>query len=606
MAKKKVAVILTSSCDWAYCRQLTRLAKECDLSVITSKSVFSTLAMALASGQLKGQQVLDYKSEPSYLPGLESILDNFDLVILTDRRSMASYQAARARAKSGYRLVVIEDNIKGCGHDDRSQSMVIRQELAKAVDEYWVHCKGAVTMLEAEGEDLAKVHRLRPVVADIGSGVADGEERVGARSRIVLGYFGRMTWQSGLFDLVNAIKVAHERYPVVKQSLSLLLCAQGEQLAFLGKRVDNLGLSQAVSFADPYGAHADRAFMGCDAVFYSPLEGSDLLVESAPLLLQAMRSKKPVISFRTPMTEEYLGKHRIDFTRGSLNSLAKALYKLCTAKPLLTDIVQKNFAKLDHIQQVSDIATRMKYLLMGDRKAASTSTSVDEQIESAEQKIAQKDYYNAIELLEALFAHNELRVSQRAKLLCLLGDCFTRLGDYEQALGAYAKSVELDPFGARSFVGLGTANLLLKRPELAVVQFQKALALAPDAVHANQGLGLAFQSLNQPQEALKWMEIAQKLEPLNPGIIYCIVLLSHKLDRYNVAERVLREYLQRCPHNQDFRFSLAGILAKLGRYHESGQLVGEILKHDPGHIRALALRAKILPFLQGQSRESIA
>ena len=46
----------------------------------------------------------------------------------------------------------------------------------------------------------------------------------------------------------------------------------------------------------------------------------------------------------------------------------------------------------------------------------------------------------------------------RSNLLRLIGDSFTKLGDGEAGKNAYIQAIDLDPYSAKSFIGLGTVG----------------------------------------------------------------------------------------------------------------------------------------------------
>ena len=607
MGKKNLAVILTEACDWSFLRQLVSLSECVDVNVITNATTRSLMNLAFEELPITVYEIKDYKTEPSYLPGIESVLNGFDVVILTNMSALVSYQALRLRRSARFRLVVLAQNLKTTMWEHNKNARMIQKELAKVADEFWVFDDAVGSMLISEGTPKRKVVKIRPAKRTDDSNL----ERSGATvkaERIYVGYFGRLDWDVAILDFINSIKLAKSKYPEVAKKLKFLISGQGGLSQFVANRCELLGLHADVLFADPFGFGANQAYELCDAIYYTPRESNLYLEESAPLLFNAMADGKVVLASRSPATDEYLGKHRLDFTRASMPSMAKALFKLCTAKQLTNDICKKNLMKLKQWEDRPNLSSQVQVVLNRSSTIHETSQDLEikELIQLAETRVSEREYFEAVNLIETLFANKNVSSIQKANLYRLMGDCFTQLADYDRALDCYGKSISLDEFTPKPYIGLGTIQILLERPELALIHFQKSVSLAPDNERANQGLGLTFQVLGQNREALKWMLIAQKLSPLNLSNIYSLVKICHELKEYELAEKVVKDFLRERPNNYDLKYTLAGILFKRLALRESLEVVQELLKLDPGCERTIKLKNSIEQMMKQEHSSSIA
>ena len=70
----------------------------------------------------------------------------------------------------------------------------------------------------------------------------------------------------------------------------------------------------------------------------------------------------------------------------------------------------------------------------------------------------------------------------------LLGQAYTKTGDYKSAIDALGKALALDPTQLRAYIYLGTSNLRLDNMNDADYNFKKALEYFPDSFDANIGL----------------------------------------------------------------------------------------------------------------------
>lgn len=182
---------------------------------------------------------------------------------------------------------------------------------------------------------------------------------------------------------------------------------------------------------------------------------------------------------------------------------------------------------------------------------------------------------------------------QRANLFRHIGDCFTKLGDLENGLQNYARSLEVDPYNAKTFIGLGTIALQTHNYNVAVPQFQKAVSLSPKDEMASLGLGLAFEGLGEPKEALNWTIRSCNLNIENTVALYNLVKLAYDLDQYNDAEEILGRYVGLHPNDVNMKFSLGGLAFKNGKMDVTRQLMEDILLLDPMNSRAHGLLAQV-------------
>ncbi len=122
-----------------------------------------------------------------------------------------------------------------------------------------------------------------------------------------------------------------------------------------------------------------------------------------------------------------------------------------------------------------------------------------------------------------------------------LGNIHINVGEYEQALGAYKKAIDLAPKSGRAQSNLATAYVRLSEPEKAIPHYQRSIELFEDfneKASSWHQLGIAYQMLEDDKNTLLAFERAAALDPENP--LYqddlAVILSEIPDDMLDVAE----------------------------------------------------------------------
>ena len=126
---------------------------------------------------------------------------------------------------------------------------------------------------------------------------------------------------------------------------------------------------------------------------------------------------------------------------------------------------------------------------------------------SEDQKRLLEEYGKKLEFLEAF------GVPLKPEDYLSRGDDFYQSNEYELALKAYDKAIELKPDYASAWYNRGVALGKLGRHEEALKAFDKAIELKPDYAEAWYNRGVALGKLGRHEEALKAFDKAIELKP---------------------------------------------------------------------------------------------
>jgi tetratricopeptide (TPR) repeat protein len=594
--KLKIALVYSSLPAIDEIDQFKLLYGTHDISIVTSESICGFLTQNSFFKDLTCVALPDHDENTTFLPGLEAVLTEYDIVVVKERLGLYAYQVVKAKWRNRFRLIVWIDNLTVFPAQDVDRMRTVRNEATNAADAFIVQSECARQTLLLEGIDEKRIIKISPWVE---GGIertkktrSKALEALGlSEGDLVIANLGSMEWEDGILDLVHGAKLAIDQDPSLRRRLKLVFCCIGSFAAQIRDRVISLGMDGNAIYLAP-SREATRAAIGAaDSLFYSGIEALDRTDGDPYRLVLAMTMQIPVIAPRKPIVEEFIGKHRIDFCQGSASSVAAAIKKALTAKALTNNVVAKNKSVADTLYSRETVTKQMIDMIESVQKQSQTTqrSDLDQKVLEVEAKVAGKQYLAAIDLIDSIFQLADIPTHHKSNLYRLIGDSFTKLGDSDASKSAYLQAIEHDPFSAKAYIGLGTAAMTKSQYEPAVIHFQKAITIAPQDEMANLGLGLAFQGLEELKEAGKWIIKSLEINPENTAAIFSLVKIAHERRDYSDAERALENYISRHPTDNNMIYSLAGILFSLSKFERVVELLTPIIAIDPMDSRAQSL-----------------
>ena len=239
----------------------------------------------------------------------------------------------------------------------------IRLEVTSGADGFIIQTPEARKVLELEGvssEDIfdmpvwveSKLKRTPETKAAYRTKMGFSE------SDFVISYFGQIEWEEGLSDLASACRLAIKSNPSLKDKLRVVFSGIGSYAEDLQSQFNLNGCSDLVGYILPTRVSHKALLAVSDVLYISPLLGRDRIEGEPFRYVTAMTHKIPVLSARNPVSEHYLGKHRLDFCVGSPLSLSKAIVKAYSSSTLLSNITEKNFTKLVGKEKATQLMTK--------------------------------------------------------------------------------------------------------------------------------------------------------------------------------------------------------------------------------------------------------
>ncbi len=609
--RQKLALVIGSLPSVEEIEQFKLLGDKYELNVISSESICGYLSQTSFYKDLICVVLKDHDENPSFLPGLEQVLANYDLVVVKGRLGLYSYQALKAKWRHQFRLLIWLDNLMPFASQDIDQMRTIRSEVTNAADGFIVQTQAAKHVLQAEGVEAARIYMadawVEARVERTQAARSSACQALGlSESHLIIAYFGQIEWEEGLSMLAPSAKILIDKQPSLKDRLRFVFCGIGSYAPLLKDSFSQLGLEELTAYYAPSREAFNSIMVACDAMYLASSPSRDRIEGDPSRVLLAMVHGIPLIASRTALIEEFCGKHRLDICAWSPPSLAKAIDKLRSKPAIIHNIVQKNLSscqsKFSRERAESSWVKSFDYF--AQQKVKVDETSLDHRVLEVEAQIKSRQYVAAIDLIEAIFKSESIPVHHRANLYRLVGDCFAKLGDLDSAKESYSTAADLDPYSAKIYIGLGTVGLMKESYDVAVLHFQRAVSLAPEDEMANLGLGLGFQGMQELKEAKRWIYKSLELNPTNAAGLYSLVKVAQDLQDYKLAEIALQRYLSINPNDYNYIYTLAGIYFKQQRYQETIELTTRIIEADPHDERAASLAKQAQSCLENQQAPS--
>jgi tetratricopeptide (TPR) repeat protein len=116
---------------------------------------------------------------------------------------------------------------------------------------------------------------------------------------------------------------------------------------------------------------------------------------------------------------------------------------------------------------------------------------------------------------EGLEAYKEILVHEptSAYIICNIGECYERLGEFDKAEDYYKQSLDLDPEFTDAFVGLGVLADLQSLTSVAVQYFEHAVTLEAENIDYRLLLASSLIKMGKPKEAEKQFTLVLEREP---------------------------------------------------------------------------------------------
>jgi tetratricopeptide (TPR) repeat protein len=183
--------------------------------------------------------------------------------------------------------------------------------------------------------------------------------------------------------------------------------------------------------------------------------------------------------------------------------------------------------------------------------------------------------------------------AQHYEALRDLGDCYTSVGNYNQAQRCYEKAASLGPDEPGPYIGLGVAAFQSGKLDDAEIAFRVACRLDPNCARAYAGLAMVEQQRRDFPRAFDLYMKSLELDTDNITALLGMFQVSCEMGSFAKIIYYLEVYLRMHPGDAAVMFALAALYLKDGQPGRSKTLLLDVLAREPANRDAANLLEEV-------------
>lgn len=165
----------------------------------------------------------------------------------------------------------------------------------------------------------------------------------------------------------------------------------------------------------------------------------------------------------------------------------------------------------------------------------------------------------------------------------LLASVYNKQRNFQSAISAYKKVIELDPARDDAHYGLGTVYLKMRRYNDAIAPLEKAAQLNLDNSEAYLHIGNSYEELRNFAKAADAYEKYLESNPKNAEQgYYQLGFCRMELEQYEAAITALQEAVKTKPQDSTINHKLAQAYHKAGQYENAAKTYHLLSELNPG------------------------
>ncbi|GAB4531969.1 MAG: hypothetical protein Tsb0014_15970 [Pleurocapsa sp.] len=168
---------------------------------------------------------------------------------------------------------------------------------------------------------------------------------------------------------------------------------------------------------------------------------------------------------------------------------------------------------------------------------------------------------------------------EAAEAYKILGNILQRLGQKGKALGYYAKALEVKPDLAEVYANLGSYYAEQENWELAIEYYHQALAIKPNLAGIHRSLALIWEELGKTEKAVECLCQAITLEPktLAPQDYFVFGNKLYEEKRYKEASVFYIQGIKLKPDAKEELARLVDILETIGEWQDAAEYYRQLI-----------------------------
>jgi len=167
-----------------------------------------------------------------------------------------------------------------------------------------------------------------------------------------------------------------------------------------------------------------------------------------------------------------------------------------------------------------------------------------------------------------------------------MGLCFYHKKEYDKAIEAYQKAIELDPNYARAYNNMGLCFYHKKEYDKAIEAYQKAIELDPNYAKAYNNMGLCFYHKKEYDKAIKAYQKAIELVPNYARAYRHMGIINAYKKEYDKAIEAYQKAIELDPNYALAYDNIGNSYYEKKEYDKAIEVYQKAIELDPNYTRA--------------------
>ena len=194
---------------------------------------------------------------------------------------------------------------------------------------------------------------------------------------------------------------------------------------------------------------------------------------------------------------------------------------------------------------------------------------------------------------------------QRFDVLQELGDCYTSVGNFDEAKKYYEKAAALEPDESGPYVGLGVMAIQQEDYEEAELSFRVALRLNNKCAKAHAGMAMIAQHKGDFQTAFDRYLKCLDIDTDNLTALLGLFQTSCQVGSFDKIIYYLKLYLDMHPGDVSVMFTLASLYVKQNELSNAQAILSDVIKIDPNNSDAVGLLEEVQRGLKAEALKGL-
>lgn len=590
MARKKVAYVAGVLEDWRHLSMFENLRDfEVEVHAISQKEILSHYR-----SNLKLFIYENVTDMPGYMRGIEERISDSNIIVSREISRLSTFQATRIGQKYDIPSIVLVSETRPNFYKSYNNISAIQNDILSSSTGFVAMSKHSDAMLDFYNVPENKKMLLNPtlpslVPTDIDTRSVRFRRRTGVKDdELLVGVFSNVDNSFKGDVLFGALKMLKAKDPYQASKLKIVVVGNGENSQQLKYLAFEMGIGQQVLFIhEDYQIYYLDLMCAFDYVLHLEPNPQHLIHhEPYPrYLLDAVACKSLALVRTGSVAKELLGESCKNYDDDSEYSLANTFSECLDRHSTLSEVTSDHSKRVIELYSCEPIRAVMNNLLNSFVEGAASESNVDRfnlLKSDIELSIIRAEFTNALIGVEKGMLNFEGNSKYQSYFWKIKGDIFNALSRSDDAVDAYAKSLDYDSKNTGVYLALGLVSFHGQSYVDAITFYKKALGLDSENIEAKIGLGMSHFRNNMHNEAMYWLKKAVLSEGNDGKSLTALIQAASDCPNPAMGVSALEGVLDSIGESSRLLMALGRMYMKAGQSDKGHVLVQKALLNEPG------------------------